>query len=271
MLISQFYPILVMMLPIIIPVVVVAFLFWWFYRPKKHKTGAVPADVNGLLEKHVKYYRQLSVEEKSRFAAEVKEFLGHTTIEGVGAKVEDVDKVLIASSAVIPIFAFPGWKYRNLTNVILYPDTFDEKYQFEGDRRSIMGMVGSGHLNGQMLLSQSALRHGFSENAGGSNTAIHEFVHLVDKTDGTVDGMPGSLLQHSYALPWLKVMHEEIRRIENGHSDINPYAAMNESEFLAVASEYFFEKPGTMAQHHPELYRLLSHIFRQDPAAMQEL
>ena len=71
MLISQFYPILVMMLPIIIPVVVVAFLFWWFYRPKKHKTGAVPADVNGLLEKHVKYYRQLSVEEKSRFAAEV--------------------------------------------------------------------------------------------------------------------------------------------------------------------------------------------------------
>lgn len=258
-----------MMLPIIIPVVIIAFLFWWFYRPKKQKPGFVPADIEGLLENNVRYYRQLGDEEKARFAAEVREFLGHTNIEGVGAAVEDVDKVLIASSAVIPIFAFPGWKYRNLTNVILYPDTFDEKYQFEGDRRSIMGMVGSGHLNGQMLLSQSALRSGFSDHGGSSNTAIHEFVHLVDKTDGTVDGMPSSLIQHSYSLPWLKVMHEEIRRIESGHSDINPYAAMNESEFLAVVSEYFFEKPGTMAEHHPELYRLLSQIFRQDPAARQ--
>ena len=257
------------MLAFIIPVVIIAFLFWWFYRPKKQKPGFVPADITGLLENNVRYYRQLGDEEKTRFAAEVREFLEHTHIEGVGAEVADLDKVLIASSAVIPIFAFPGWKYRNLTNVILYPDTFDEKYQFEGDRRNIMGMVGSGHLNGQMLLSQSALRAGFSEHAGSSNTAIHEFVHLVDKTDGTVDGMPSSLIQYSYSLPWLKVMHEEIRRIESGHSDINPYAAMNESEFLAVVSEYFFEKPGTMAEHHPELYRLLSQIFRQDPAARQ--
>lgn len=258
-----------MMLPFIIPIVIIAFLFWWFYRPKKQKPGFVPADITGLLETNVRYYRQLSGEEKTRFAAEVREFLDHTNIEGVGAEVEDLDKVLIAASAVIPIFAFPGWKYRNLTNVILYPDTFDEKYQFEGERRNIMGMVGSGHLNGQMLLSKSALRGGFSDHGGSSNTAIHEFVHLVDKTDGTVDGMPSSLIQHSYSLPWLKVMHEEIRRIESGHSDINPYAAMNESEFLAVVSEYFFEKPDTMAQHHPELYRLLSQIFRQDPAARQ--
>ena len=256
------------MLAFIIPVVIIAFLFWWFYRPKKQKPGFVPADITGLLENNVRYYRQLGDEEKTRFAAEVREFLEHTHIEGVGAEVADLDKVLIASSAVIPIFAFPGWKYRNLTNVILYPDTFDEKYQFEGDRRSIMGMVGSGPLNGQMLLSKSALRGGFSEITDKSNTAIHEFVHLVDKTDGTVDGMPQSLLQHRYSMPWLQVMHAEIKRIETGQSDINPYAAMNESEFLAVVSEYFFENPARMQEHHPELYDILSKMFNQNPAAV---
>ncbi|WP_341836100.1 M90 family metallopeptidase [Chitinophaga pollutisoli] len=254
-------------LPVLIPVVVIAFLFWWFYRPRKSAPGAVPAGTAGMLEAHVRYYQQLTPPEKERFSSEVEAFLGHVTIEGVGTEVEDLDRILIAASAVIPIFSFPGWKYRNLTNIILYPDTFDEHYQFEGDRRNILGMVGSGHMNGQMLLSRSALRAGFSEHAGQSNTAIHEFVHLVDKTDGYVDGLPQSLLHNITSLPWLQVMHEEIRKIESGHSEINPYAAMNQSEFLAVTAEYFFEKPDSMQTHHPELYRLLSEIFRQDPAA----
>lgn len=245
-----------------IPVVIFALLFWWFYRKPSSKHQAT---ITEILESNVRYYQQLKDADKPRFVEEVNNFMQHVTIEGVGAKVETLDKVLIAASAVIPIFFFPGWRYRNLTNVILYPDTFDEQYQFEGDRRNILGMVGSGPLNGQMLLSQSALRHGFSDHGGKSNTAIHEFVHLVDKTDGSVDGMPESLLQNSYSLPWLKVMHEEIKRIETGHSDINPYAAMNQSEFLAVVSEYFFVKPDTMQEHHPELYALLVKMFRQDP------
>lgn len=255
-----------------IPVIAVALLFWWFTRkPKRKGPSPVPANVTRLLANQVRYYRQLDKKEQSRFASEVKSFLEQVTIEGVGIAVEDVDKVLIAASAVIPIFYFPGWRYRNLTNVIVYPDTFDEQYQFEGDRRHIMGMVGSGALNGQMLLSRSALRAGFADNGGKSNTAIHEFVHLVDKSDGSVDGLPESLLHNSYSLPWLKVMHEEIRRIETGQSDINPYAAMNQAEFLAVVSEYFFERPDLMQEHHPELFHLLTEMFNQparsDPAA----
>jgi Mlc titration factor MtfA (ptsG expression regulator) len=50
--------------------------------------------------------------------------------------------VFIAASAVIPIFGFPEWRYQNLTNVILYPDTFDGEFQFEGGSRNILGMVG---------------------------------------------------------------------------------------------------------------------------------
>lgn len=248
----------------IIPIVVVILLFWWFTKkPKPKSIHPVPSNLVPLLQEHVRFYRRLDKPEQERFVKEVENFLGQVTVEAVGTEVEDIDKALIAASAVIPIFNFSGWRYRNLTNVILYPDTFDEQYQFKGERRNIMGMVGSGALNGQMLLSRSALRDGFLNEHDKHNTGIHEFVHLVDKTDGSVDGFPESLLRNSYSLPWLKVMHEEIRKIETGQSDINPYAAMNQAEFLAVTSEYFFERPDQMEEHHPELFALLSRMFNQ--------
>jgi len=41
---------------------------------------------------------------------------------------------------------------------------------------------------------------------------------------------------------------------------------MNEAEFFAVISEYFFERPDLLAEKHPELYGMLVRMFRQDPA-----
>ncbi|OKS87915.1 M90 family metallopeptidase [Mucilaginibacter polytrichastri] len=221
-----------------------------------------------LLEQHVAYYARLDEAGKAKFETKVNNFLQYVHIEGVGTEITELDKILVASSAVIPIFGFgEDWKYKNLTNVILYPDTFDNDFQFEGgENRNILGMVGSGYMNGQMLLSRAALIKGFSDSAGKENTAIHEFVHLLDKADGATDGIPEMLMQHQYTVPWLKQIHQEMHKIESGKSDINPYALTNEAEFLAVASEYFFEKPEQLQHKHPELYDLLSLIFTQNPA-----
>src|SRR5476649_1442766 len=77
-----------------------------------------------LLQEHVAYYAKLDANGKAKFEKLVNDFLGYVHIEGVGTEVTELDKLLIASSAVIPIFGFgDGWKYKNLTNVILYPDT----------------------------------------------------------------------------------------------------------------------------------------------------
>ena len=219
-----------------------------------------------ILEENVDYYRKLNEGDKARFEKDVIEFLQYIRIEGVGTEITDVDRVLIASSGVIPIFGFPGWKYKNLTNIILSPDTFDNEFQFEGENRNILGMVGSGYMNGQMLLSRSALIKAFSHASGQGNAAIHEFVHLLDKSDGETDGIPENLLTHEYVLPWVKMMHQEMHRIQAGTSDINPYGLTNEAEFLAVVSEYFFEKPDQLKHKHPEIYGLLSRAFGQDPA-----
>lgn len=253
---------------IVIPII--ALLAWIIFRKKSKPTAeplqALDSKYLTLLDAHINYYHKLDAAAKKRFEAQIAQFFSYVRIEGVGTEITDTDRVLIAASAVIPIFGLGNWQYNNLTNVILYPDTFDNDYQFEGNNRSIMGMVGSGYMNGQMLLSRAALTKGFSAAAGTGNTGIHEFVHLLDKADGATDGVPEQLIPHEYALPWLNMMHQEMRRIKEGHSDINPYALTNEAEFLAVASEYFFEKPGQFQHKHPELYQQLSQIFKQEPA-----
>lgn len=223
------------------------------------------------MQEHVVFYQHLDPQQKLKFELKIADFLERVKVEGIGLDITTLDRLLIASSAVIPIFGFDGWQYRNLTNVVLYPDTFNKDFEFEGGERNIMGMVGTGYMNGQMLLSRSALRAGFSATAGDENTGIHEFVHLLDKSDGATDGVPENLLKHEYTIPWLKMVHQEMHRIEAGKSDINPYAITNEAEFLAVVSEYFFEKPDKFKSKHPELYQILSEMFAQQPAVERSL
>ncbi|MCB1036951.1 MAG: zinc-dependent peptidase [Acidobacteria bacterium] len=60
-------------------------------------------------------------------------------------------------------------------------------------------------------------------------------------------------------------------RCQRRHSDLRlpglgVGADQRGAEFFAVATEYFFEKPGVMERKHPELYAMLSRIFRQDLA-----
>jgi Mlc titration factor MtfA (ptsG expression regulator) len=143
----------------------------------------------------------------------------------------------------------------------LYPGSFDDEFKQDAKDRNILGMVGTGPMQNVMILSQQNVRDGFRNTPDKHNTAIHEFVHLVDKSDGSTDGLPEALIPHQYAKPWLKRIHEEMQLIREGRSDINYYGTTNEAEFLAVVSEYFFEKPAEMEKKHPELYDLLKRIF----------
>ncbi|MCB9298517.1 MAG: zinc-dependent peptidase [Lewinellaceae bacterium] len=244
-----------------------AFLFWmaWYWFVRHRQIRPLSAEQRALLEEKVRFYRQLSEKEKERFEQSIAQFLEDVAITGVETEVTAADRLLVAASAVIPLFGFPGWRYRNLNEVLLYPDKFDEDYQVQAARRNIIGMVGSGAMNRMMILSQPALRDSFAHPKQRQNVGIHEFIHLLDKADGTTDGIPEMLIPHEYTAPWLRMMQHEIEEIKDRDSDINPYGATNEAEFLSVAAEYFFSQPEKFGHKHPELYEMLSRIFRQAP------
>lgn len=221
-----------------------------------------------VLASHVPFYNALANEEKSHFEYKVQEFLLNCRITGISTEIDTTDKLLVASSAVIPIFQFKNWRYGNLSEVLLYPTMFDEKFRTEGEGRRILGMVGTGYMEGKMILSKPALLHGFKNESDKKNTAIHEFVHLIDKSDGVIDGVPSLLLEKQYAIPWIDLIDKKIDEIYESRSDINPYGGTNRGEFFSVVSEYFFERPKLLERNHPKLYELLEQIFNQDMAAM---
>ncbi len=233
-----------------------------FLRKQKPKVNdSVPTSLKEILKEKIPFFQQLNKNDQARFEGRASHFLATTRITGVRTTVDDIDKVLIAASAIIPIFNFPDWEYHNLNEVLLYPESFDHEYNQEGGDRNILGMVGTGAMNHVMILSQHELRQAFINESGKTNTAIHEFVHLLDKSDGEIDGLPEALVDKKYIKPWLQLMRQEIQDIYNDNSDINSYGATNEAEFFAVVSEYFFERPDLLKEKHPHLYALLLKIF----------
>lgn len=226
--------------------------------------AAMPPKWKAILTKEITFYNSLSPTEKEHFEYKVQEFLLNCRITGIQTEVDTTDHLLVAASAVIPIFKFPNWRYTNLFEVLLYPASFNEDFETTGKDRRILGMVGTGYMNGKMILSKAALHHGFDNTSDKKNTAIHEFIHLIDKLDGNIDGVPHVLLERPYVIPWLDLINHKIDEIYEKESDINPYGGTSQVEFFAVASEYFFERPKLLAQKHPKLYDLLEEIFDHD-------
>ena len=228
-----------------------------------------PAAWRQILAERVAFYLSLTKKEKARFEKQVQVFLANTRITGVQTEVDDTTRLLVAASAIIPVFGFPEWEYRNLGEVLIVPDAWklenDPSKEVKPLQGTLLGSVQNFQNQHYMRLSKASLEQGFRDGLDRQNVGIHEFAHMLDEADGVIDGVPKAALPPELLQPWAAVMQREIAAIEAGKSDINPYAATNEAEFFAVVTEYFFEKPEKLQENHPELYELLSRVFRQNP------
>jgi len=245
--------------------IILYFFLKFFFSKKKKQTNEIPKHWHVLLHDKVLFYKKLNKEEQLCFREQVQFFFNKINIESVGFELEELDELLVASSAVIPVFNFKNWSYSNIKTVLIYPDYFNEDLQFdiEATNKTIGGLIGNGRFENQMILSRKALHHGFLNKTDKGNTGIHEFIHLLDKLDGTVDGIPKVLLANENVLPWLELIHKKIEAINKDSSDIRSYGGTSKEEFFAVASEYFFERPMLLKRKHPELFRMLSDCFKK--------
>ncbi len=230
-----------------------------------------PAEWEAILQREVVFFRALDPQRKARFRRELQVFLGEKRMTGIKLDLDTTTRVLVGASAIIPIFGFPDWEWDQINEILVYPDRFDRDFAFDGPtQRHTLGMVGTGALNRLMILSKPDLLAGFRNPKDKRNVGIHEFAHLVDKSDGTIDGLPTVGLERDAIGPWIDLVRRKMDEMRRGDSDIDPYGLTNEAEFFAVASEYFFERPGVMRRKHPDLFAMLSKVFQQDPWARAE-
>jgi MtfA peptidase len=245
-------------------VLIIILILFVFRTRRENQSIALPENYREELNDYVTFYRQLDEAGKLKFEERVEHFLSAVQITGVNAIVEDLDRLLIAAGAIIPVYGIPDWQYINLHEVLLYPGAFNMDFDQQGSDRPVAGMVGTGAMQHVMIITKWQLRQGFINSNDARNTAIHEFVHLIDKMDGTMDGVPEIILERKYTAQWKNMMDATIGQMKNYGSDIDMYGATNPAEFFAVISEYFFEQPGLLKTNHPELYEMLGRIYKTE-------
>lgn len=224
---------------------------------KREPNRPFPYQWRELLIKNVAFYNRLSAAKQTEFERKLHIFLLNVKITGIGTEVTHLDRVLVASGAVIPIFGFKSWHYANLDEVQIYPN----KFQIPNSTKMANGLVGWGAMEGKMLLSRKALYHGFYDQNDEQNVALHEFIHILDKQDGKIDGVLNDVMNEIDLMPWLHIIHKKMREINHGNSTIREYGSANNAEFLAVVSEFFFESPEKMKSEHPDLYSALNSFY----------
>jgi Mlc titration factor MtfA (ptsG expression regulator) len=256
---------------IIILSIVLSLLFFillYIFSGKKIKSLFVlqkkfPEQCKDILNEYVSFYKSLEELDQNTFEKQVMVFLSQVQVTGIGAKVDDVTRLLVAASAVIPTIRFSQWHYSTVLEILIYPGNFDENYNFKSSsQKNIMGMVAGN--SSTVILSKPALFEGFASDSDGLNTGIHDILQKIEQEDGLIDGMPSLFLTRKEKKQWRRIIDNESSLIEKGQSDINPYALTNDAEFFAVVSEYFFEKPNEMLDDHHELYLMMKKIFKQD-------
>jgi MtfA peptidase len=250
-------------LQIFFALLIIILIILFVFRPRRKDMIAWPEDYRDTLNVYVSFYANLDEEGKKRFEDKFEKFLLATKVTGANANIEDLDRVLIGAAAVIPVYYINDWEYVNLREVLVYPGNFNTEFEQEGNERMISGMVGTGHLQNVMILSKWELRQGFINSQSNRNTSLHEFIHLVDKMDGTLDGVPELLLERKYIAQWKQLIEQTMLDVRNSVSDIDAYAATSPVECFAVICEYFFEQPESFQANHPELNTLLQRIFRR--------
>jgi Mlc titration factor MtfA (ptsG expression regulator) len=108
----------------------------------------------------------------------------------------------------------------------------------------------------------------------GYHLLIHELAHKLDMlAGGTANGMPPE--RPGVAITqWQPALESGFRRVcqqlETGQPCwLDEQAAEGPDEYFSILCEQFFTQPRRLQAREPELYRLLTLWFAQDPAGRQ--
>lgn len=247
-------------------IAVIGALWYWRIntRRKSDRNERVLMTTNDRfwLRDHIPFYNGLSQDDKKTFEDRLGIFLADITITEIGEEIPDKSTCLyVASSAVIAYWGLPYWNYGDLREVLVYPSNFDVDNKLNQTGLVEGKVYHGGLMNNTMILSLPALVKGFEIDNDKKNVGVHEFAHLLDKSDGSIDGIPEMMGEEDREV-WAKLMENEIANIKKGDSTIPDYGATNNAEFFAVVIAYYKECPGLLKVKHRQIYNLIERFFK---------
>jgi len=229
---------------------------------RRRRTLALPfpAGWEEILQAEVPFWSRLSESRRARARPMIHAFVAeHRWVGAHGLEVSEEMQVVVAACAVRPVLNLGLEYYDHLSEIVLYAHdqlTVPEHGQ---------GVLGLAHQHGVIVLSWPAVQEGLQSPTDGHDTALHEFVHLLDLADGSFDGAP-PLRRAEDVGPWARTLAARFEAMREGsHTVLRDYAAHSPPEFFAVASEHFFERPAELRRAAPDLYAQLKRFYGWDP------
>jgi Mlc titration factor MtfA (ptsG expression regulator) len=250
---------------------------------QRRDAARIPPEWFPLIERQVPAVRVLNVEQRTRLLRAARELITTRRWEGcAGLTLTTEMQLIIAVQACLLTLGFPGEPYPNLRTVLVYPHTFVprrahdiRKWTLSSVPEPVSPELGEAWGNGIVVLAWAGVVAGAADPADGRNLVFHEFAHQLAFEHHLTAMVPAPLTGPNPAVvnqeDWLRVLAQSYERfcgeVETGApTALAPYAATNEAEFFAVATEVFFEKPGELRLAYPELYAQLKRLYLRDPA-----
>lgn len=236
------------------------------YRRWRWAQQGVPESWRRWMQRHVPPYAALDADGRARFEQDVRFLMEEFDFEGVrGVSATEELCLSVAAGAALLLHGHPDWELPGTRSILFYPAHFDDEYS--GGRDA--GYDGMAHGQGPLIMSAPSVRASWMHPGDGNNVVLHELAHLFDFDNTGPDGVP-SFVDSRSAEAWQSLIRTEMRKVEQGTSMLDPYAATAPSEFFAVAVEHFFEEPHAMKQQHPELFEAMATLFNWTPTHPSE-
>jgi Mlc titration factor MtfA (ptsG expression regulator) len=244
-------------------------------KRQRLRSQPFPSSWLWILQRNLPVFRRLSAEDQAELCGHVQVFLAEKHFEGCGGlELNDEVRLIIAAQACLLLLHRKTEYYPHLVSILVYPTGYsvhEERYVGggvweEGPEDRV------GHTSSQLralVLAWDAVQQGASNPSDGWNVVLHEFAHQLDFENKSADGTP-VLGAHADYANWSRVMSEELNALRRADEAgvatlLDTYGATNPTEFFAVATEVFFERPRALLAMHPELYAELQRYFQQDP------
>jgi Mlc titration factor MtfA (ptsG expression regulator) len=265
---------------IAIAVVAIGVLGWLIGAPlwRARRRAAVmaqplPTTTLSVIDRNVPAVRHLPPELRARLESLMAVFIAEKEFIGCnGLVVTDEMRATIAAMACLLVLGRRG-HYDQLHSVLVYPAPFwvedeveDEAGVVEKRRRVLSGEAWE---SSRIILSWEDVLEAARYPGEGYNVALHEFAHYLD-----AEGLGLGAGERTVA-EWADELAAEFEALLNAvdrgeYTFLDPYAAEDEAEFFAVATEDFFERATELLQAHPRLYALLQEFYSLDPVAWME-
>ena len=245
---------------------------WRRRRRVMRMAQPLPVAARASIDRNVPAAARLPADLRVRLDGLVNAFVAEKEFVGCdGLAVTDEMRATIAALACLLVLGRRG-HYDELHSILVYPTAFwvedeveDEAGVVETRRRVLSGEAWEAS---RIILSWEDVLQAARFPGEGYNVALHEFAHYLD-AEGL--GLAGS---RRPATEWADEVSGEFDSLRDtvdrgGYTFLDPYAAEDEAEFFAVASEDFIGRPAELRDAHARLYALLAEFYGIDPASWQ--